>query len=511
MESIVNVKDFSFSYKNKKPIIQNLSFSLKKGEMLLLCGENGCGKSTLLRSLKKEVAPKGEKSGEIEVNVTSAIVFQESDKNIIFKSVWEDLIFPSCNYGVPEKEIKARAEEILDDFEIRHLLGRDTGTLSGGEKQLLSLASLMMLKPKLLILDEPLSQLDEDAKDIFTDRLLSLKENGTAIIIAEHNTDRLFEKSDRLMLFTQKGIEVFEKRDIKNASFIPNEPEYIKLQRILNLDIDDFTTSEACQNLKSNAQKLKITPISQRELPGETLLSVSNLCFYYERTASLINALDFKLAQGEISFITGKNGVGKSTFLSIICSFLKPKEGEIRFSGSHKLGFLAQNPVFSFLKDTLKGDLEFALLKNKLPLSLTEEGFKKYPMFEGLRELLDMNPLDLSGGERAKAAVFKLLILGRDILILDEPEKHLDKKSIKELSGIIKELSAQGVCFIIVSHSPDFIYNTADSINELKDGVFKRYTVREYFPERSETSLFKAIKGAEISLFDCSEAEVDNG
>ena len=190
---------------------------------------------------------------------------------------------------------------------------------------------------------------------------------------------------------------------------------------------------------------------------------------------------------------------------------MQPKVGNVEFFGSHKLGFLAQNPVFSFLKDTLKGDLEFALSKNKLPLRLIEEGFKKYPMFEALRVLLNMNPLDLSGGERAKAAVFKLLILGRDILILDEPEKHLDKKSINELSGIIKELSAYSVSFIIVSHSPDFIYNTADSINELREGKFTKKTVREYFPERSETSLYKAIKGAAIPLFDCSEAEVDNG
>ena len=511
MDKILSVKDFSFSYFDKEPIIKNLSFSLDRGEMMLLCGENGCGKSTLLRSLKKEVAPKGERFGKIESDVTSAILFQESDKNIIFRSVWEDLIFPSCNFGVPEEEIKERSEEILDKFDIRRLLGRDTGTLSGGEKQILSLASLMMLKPELLILDEPLSQLDEDAKDIFIEKLLLLKKSGTAIIIAEHNTDRLFDRCEKFMLFTKKEIKVLKRQELKSADFIPNSPEYIILEKKLGFPINEFTTEEACESLKSNSSLIRINLKEAGELDKNEILRVSNLKFYYERTSSLINALDYKLHRGEISFITGKNGVGKSTFLSVICSFLKPKEGTVEFSDPHKLGFLAQNPVFSFLKDSLKGDLEFALSKNKLPLSLLDEGFKKYPMFAGLKELLNMNPLDLSGGERAKAAVFKLLILGRDVLILDEPEKHLDKNSISELSAIIKELSAEGVSFIIVSHSPDFIYNAADSVNELRDGFFTKYNIREYFPEKSETSLYKAIKGASLPLFECSEAEVKNG
>ena len=228
------------------------------------------------------------------------------------------MIFPSCNYGVPEKEIKTRAEEILDYFGISHLLGRDTGTLSGGEKQLLSLASLMMLKPELLILDEPLSQLDEAAKDIFTDKLLSLKEHGTAIIIAEHNTDRLFEKSDKFMLFTKNGVETKEKSDIKNALFIPNAPEYIKLEKKLGFAINDFSIKEACENLKSNASNISINSRKAKSLAEDSVLSVSNLSFYYDKTSILLNEIEYKLNKGEISFITGKNGAGKSTFLSVI-------------------------------------------------------------------------------------------------------------------------------------------------------------------------------------------------
>ena len=129
-------------------------------------------------------------------------------------------------------------------------------------------------------------------------------------------------------------------------------------------------------------------------------------------------------------------------------------------------------------------------------------------MFADLKALYAQNPLDLSGGERAKAALFKLLLIDRDILILDEPEKHLDKNSIAALSHIIKDLAAQGFSFIIVSHSPDFIYNTASSICLIENGMLQTYTRNEYFPARCKTSLYKAIEPAGLPVQDVKEAEV---
>ena len=212
--SIVCVKDLSFTYPNGKNVLNRLSFSLEKSQMLLLCGKNGCGKSTLLRLLKKEVAPKGKTEGETTVSGESAILFQECDKNIIFRSAYEDLIFPACNSGMPEEEIGKKADEILTLFEIEHLKHRQTGTLSGGEKQLLSLAALMMLQPALLLLDEPLSQLDEQSKETFLQKLLLIKAQGTAVIIAEHNTDGLLENSEKVLIFDEQSATLYRREEL---------------------------------------------------------------------------------------------------------------------------------------------------------------------------------------------------------------------------------------------------------------------------------------------------------
>ena len=505
--SIIDVKDFSFTYPNGKKVIDSLSFSLEKGEVLLLCGKNGCGKSTLLRSLKKEVAPKGTAQGNIALSGTCHILFQDCDKNIIFRSAYEDLIFPACNYGMPEETIKAKADEVLNLFGIAHLKHRDTGTLSGGEKQILSLAALFIMAPDILLLDEPLSQLDEEAKAAFLQKLMLVKHSGTAIVIAEHNTDFLLEKSEKVLIFDEGKNTVYTKDNLAGAPHFPNFPEYITLQKKLGMVPTHFTTAEATDNLKHIADTLTITSVQVPRAEKTQLIECSDLAFSYEQTP-VLNGLNFTLRRGEIAFICGRNGAGKTTLLNLICGFEKPQQGVIHLEKGHKIGYLAQNPLYSFLKDTLIEDYRFVLKKNKLEENRLLSLLEHYKMFADLKALYEQNPLDLSGGERAKAALFKLLLIGRDILILDEPEKHLDKNSIAELSLIIKELAAQGFSFIVVSHSPDFIYNTASTVSVIENGTLTAYRREAYFPAHCKTSLYKAIEPAGLPLYDVKEAEV---
>ncbi len=505
--NVLDVKDFSFTYPDRHQVIHNLSFSLAKGEMMLICGKNGCGKSTLLRCIKKEVAPKGKAQGEIRCAGTSQILFQDCDKNIIFRSAYEDLIFPACNSGMPEEEINKKAEEVLALFGITHLKGRNTGTLSGGEKQILSLAALFMLEPDLLLLDEPLAQLDEPAKEVFLQKLALIQSSGTAIIIAEHHTDTVLEKAQKVLIFSDGTNEVFDKKALKDATVLPNFPEYIRLEQRLQLPISDFTAAEACENLRAVKENITICPL-QRTVPQEqSVLAGENICFSYGEN-KVLNSLNFELHKGEIAFLCGANGAGKSTLLELICAFHKPSSGSVHIHDNHRLGYLAQNPVFSFLKDTLLEDYRFVLKKNKLPESVIGDAFARYPLFADLEALLGKNPLDLSGGERAKAAIFKLILLGRDIMLLDEPEKHLDKNSMEALSNMLLKLSKSGFSFLIVSHSPDFIYRTAHAVHHLSDGSITSFTPEQYFPQQCETSLYKAIKPTALPLSDVTEAEV---
>ncbi|MBR0414826.1 MAG: ABC-F family ATP-binding cassette domain-containing protein [Clostridia bacterium] len=505
--NLVDVKHFSFTYPNAKKVINDLSFSLEKGEMLLLCGNNGCGKSTLLRSLKPETAPKGVREGEMHVCQNSQILFQDCENNIIFRSAYEDLIFPACNSGMPEEKIKEKAAQVLLLFGIEHLKDRDTSTLSGGEKQMLSLAALLMLEPDLLLLDEPLAQLDEQAKAVFLEKLQLVQANGTAIIIAEHNTDDLLERAQKVLIFDNGKNTVYTKDMLPAAGVFPNMPAYVALEQKLKLPVKSFTKQEAVENLRACRENVGITPLTYNVPQTPAVLTCQDVTFSYG-DAPVLENLSLQLRQGEIAFLTGANGAGKTTLLSLICGFSTPQSGNICLKKPHRIGYLAQNPVYSFLKDTLIDDFRFLLKQNRLPESKIEELFARYPMFSDLRALLEQNPLDLSGGERAKAAVFKLLLIGKDVLVLDEPEKHLDSGSMEELSGIFRDLAASGVSFLIVSHSPAFLYRTAHSVRYLSKGNLCDYTPQAYCTTLCPTPLYRAIQAADLPLLDIDEAEV---
>lgn len=475
--------------------------------MLLLCGNNGCGKSTLLRSLKPDIAPKGTREGDTDVCQNSQILFQDCDNNIIFRSAYEDLIFPACNSGMPEETIRQKAAQVLSLFSIEHLKDRDTSTLSGGEKQMLSLAAILMLEPDLLLLDEPLAQLDEQAKAAFLEKLTLVQANGTAIIIAEHNTDDLLEHAQKLLIFHNGKNTLYTKDMLQTAGAFPNMPAYVALEQKLKMPVKTFTKQEAVNNLRTRRARIGITPLTHNAPETPPVLTCRQVAFSYGDTPVLEN-LSLQLRQGEIAFLTGANGAGKTTLLSLICGFCTPHSGDIRLEQKHRIGYLAQNPVYSFLKDTLIGDFRFLLKQNRLPESKIEELFARYPVFADLQELLEQNPLDLSGGERAKAAVFKLLLIGKDVLLLDEPEKHLDSKSMEELSGIFRELASQGVSFLIVSHSPAFLYRTAHCVHFLSEGRISAYTPQAYCTTHCPTPLYRAIRSADVELSDIEEAEV---
>ena len=507
--NMVLVKDFCFTYPDGKEILHNINFELKKGEMLLISGENGCGKTTLLRSLKKEIAPKGKKSGEIRLNGECAYLFQESDKNIIFRSPYEDLIFYACNLGIEAEKIEAKAKEVIDLFSLSYLLDRSTDTFSGGEKQILALASLLVTEPDLIILDEPLSQLDEASKCLFTQKLVFAKEQlNTSIIIAEHNTDKLLEYCDKFMYF-QNGKATLINGEIKKGFSAPNLPEYIKLENKLSLPYKSFKTDEACENINKIKSSLILNKKEKRKVGDEHILEVRALDFSYDD--ELLKNLSFSVKKGEIAFLTGKNGAGKSTLFKLICSFLKAKSGEIGFAENTKIGYLAQNPVYSFLKDTLEDDYKFILKKNNLAEKKIDEVFERFEDYRSLRTLLNTNPLDLSGGERAKAAMFKMLLLEKNLILLDEPEKHLDKNSTEALSLVLKELADTGIAFLIISHTPDFIYRTADSVKYLNEGKIEEYSTEEYFDSICETSLYASLKACGVQFRTAEQTEVEHG
>ena len=507
--NMISVKDFCFTYPDGKEILTNINFELKKGEMLLISGENGCGKTTLLRSLKKEISPKGKKSGEIEINGECAYLFQQSDKNIIFRSPYEDLIFYACNLGIEAEKIEAKAKEVIDLFSLSSLMKRSTDTFSGGEKQTLALASLLVTEPDLIILDEPLSQLDEESKRLFTQKIVLAKEQlNTSIIIAEHNTDKLLEFCDKFMYF-QNGNTKIISGEIEKGFEAPNLPEYIKLENKLDLPYSTFKTSQACENINRIKSSLILKEKKRRNVGEENILEINSLEFSYDE--ELLKDLSFSVKKGEIAFLTGKNGAGKSTLFKLICSFLKAKNGEINFAENTKIGYLAQNPVYSFLKDTLGDDYKYILKKNNLEAEKIDEVFEKFEDYRSLRPLLNANPLDLSGGEIAKAAMFKMLLLDKNLILLDEPEKHLDKKSTEALSNVLKELADTGISFLIISHTPDFIYRTCDSIKYLTGGAVEEYCTEEYFDKICETSLYASLKACDIPFRTAEQTEVEHG
>ena len=545
---IFTVRGLTFIYPLKEaPALKDINITINQGEFIVICGKSGCGKSTLLRQFKTTLTPHGKKSGEILFNYKSieeidmriqasdiGYVLQSPDNQIVTDKVWHELSFGLESLGYDNNTIRLRVAEMASFFGIQTWFMKSVTELSGGQKQLLNLASIMAMQPKVLILDEPTSQLDPIAASEFLETIKKInRELGVTIIMSEHRLEEVFTMADRVVVMDNGEIIVDDTptlvgrklKEIDHEMFV-SMPSAMKIYSMVKNDLDCPITVRDGRNWLTEILKDKCIRYDKvkEEIIGESDIRVNkyrdkgikikggkyeentdiaikleDVWFKYGKNEpDVVKDLSLEIKFGEFHCIVGGNGTGKTTALSIISGMNKAYRGKTWINGKdirkynskdlfiNKLGVLPQNPQVLFVKKTVELDLYEMLSEFKLNKEEKIQRVKEIAKVVEIEELLLMHPYDLSGGEQQRAALAKVLLLEPKILLLDEPTKGLDGYFKIKLFNILKKLLVKGVTIVMVSHDIEFCAEYADRCSLFFDGnIVTSNTPNKFFSGNS--------------------------
>ena len=523
----IEVKNFSFQYpKESNAALYQVSMEVEEGSFVVLCGKSGCGKSTLLRQFKSVLASHGEKKGEIlyggqnledvDLRTQSAeigYVLQNPDNQIVTDKVWHELAFGLESLGYDTPTIRLRVAEMASYFGIHSWFLKNVSELSGGQKQLLNLASVMAMHPKLLILDEPTSQLDPIAASDFLETVRKINRDiGTTVILIEHRLEDVIPWADKVYVMDKGRMiadgtpnEIGEQLRTMGHDMFLSMPAPMQIYAGTNSSLRcPLTVSQGrrwlSEELETKGIKIKkernqeetakkknsifgklsgLKKEPEKEIPE---IRIKDVWFRYERDLpDVVKGLSLDIKKGEIFAVVGGNGTGKSTAMSLIARIRFPYRGKIYLEGKEIgkysddelyhgfLGVMPQNPQSLFVKKTVREDL-YEVIDGKrerkseaYPIEMKKkdavEGIVSLTRLEGL---LDRHPYDLSGGEQQRLALAKVLLLRPKILLMDEPTKGIDNHYKKELGEILRKLSGHGVTILMISHDVEFCAQYAD-------------------------------------------------
>ena len=512
------IKDLSFSYptaKGKKSL-DNVSLTIEKGEYIVLCGKSGSGKTTLLRQLKSVLAPHGKKAGEILFNgmpiekvsqrdqsAKIGYVMQNPDDQIVTDKVWHELAFGLESLGCDQKTMRSRVAEMACYFGIQDWFHRDVANLSGGQKQLLNLASIMAMQPEVLILDEPTSQLDPIAASDFLNTVRKINiELGTTVIITEHRLEDIFPYADRaIVMDSGKVIADDTPRNIGKLLYEQKNDMFAAMPTPVRVFYGaegsgdcPLTVREGRTWLSKTYSAPTVNALSVEELEDEIenpALSLKELWFRYEKDSpDVLRGVSAEVPKGALYAIVGGNGAGKSTTLKAVCGICKPYHGKVKVFGKpvekYKsselfggcLAMLPQDPKSLFVKKTVRDDLA--------EMTKDEKRIAEIAAVCEIETLLDSHPYDLSGGEQQRSALAKVLLTEPKLLLLDEPTKGIDSFFKEKLAAILCKLKEQGITIVMVSHDVEFCARYADMVSMFFDGqMLTTDTPRRFFGNNS--------------------------
>lgn len=527
--ALFEIKDLNFSYPDAGvPAIQKINFSIEQGEFMVICGKSGCGKTTLLRHFKTVMTPYGKREGEIlfegqpleEISVRKqsaeiGYVLQSPDNQIVTDKVWHELAFGVENLGYDQQTIRLRVAEMASFFGIQNWFSKNVEELSGGQKQLLNLASVMAMQPKVLVLDEPTSQLDPIAASEFLSTIRKINLNlGITVIIIEHRLEEVFPMADKVLVLEDGKQTFFDTprmvgKELADHDLFLAMPSPVQIYNKTGQEgVCPLTVCEGRNWLEEHykgqeeiKEEVKYPEKKRKNLSKkEAVISVKEVWFRYEKEGKdIVRDLSLQVKKGELFCILGGNGTGKSTTLSLLSGIHRPYRGKIFLQGRdirkipekelfhHFLGVLPQNPQSLFVGNTVEEDL-WEMVNNLSPLKRKEHKEKIEQVVEDteIGHLLHMHPYDLSGGEQQRAALAKVLLLEPEILLLDEPTKGLDGFYKSKLAGIFKILQEKGITILMVSHDIEFCASYADTCAMFFDGaVVTACDSREFFTGNS--------------------------
>ena len=514
-----HIQDLSFSYPNaKKESLSGVNLSVEKGEYVVLCGKSGSGKTTLLRHLKSVLTPHGKRSGQIlfcgisidEVSKQDqaskiGFVMQNPDDQIVTDKVWHELAFGLESLGCDQKTMRLRVAEMASYFGIQGWFHRNVAELSGGQKQLLNLASIMAMQPEVLILDEPTSQLDPIAASDFLNTVRKINlELGTTILITEHRLEDIYHAADRVVVMDGGKIiandtprRVGEQLYAQNNEMFAALPTPVRVFYGAKAKGDCPLTVREGRNWLSktfeNRTLAAVEPDSEpaMEETKNPALKVKEAWFRYEKDSpDVLRGVSFDVPTGSLFAVVGGNGAGKSTALKAVCGICKIYRGRVEIFGKdlkkyrsgelfqNCLAMLPQDPKSLFVKKTVREELA--------EMCREEDKIAQAAALCEIEALMDSHPYDLSGGEQQRAALAKVLLTQPRLLLLDEPTKGLDSFFKQKFAQILRKLRQQGMTIVMVSHDVEFCAEHADLVSMFFDGqILTTDTPHRFFGQNS--------------------------
>ena len=509
--SAIEVRDLRFAYPGAEaPVLDGLDWSVPQGAFALLVGGTGSGKSTLLSLLKPEIAPTGECAGELRVLGESVAdmdvrasaervgyVFQDPENQIVCETVWHEMAFGLENLGMSRDEMRRRVAETSYFFGLEDWLHRDTDTLSGGRKQLLSLAAVLALRPRVLLLDEPTSQLDPVAEKSFLHALFRVnRELGCTVVVATHQPRPMLEYAT--CAYRIEGGCICKVADIaslghreelfsgavsgwgaswraKNGVFssasgqpgsldpragAPGAEKGLKSDKSGEFEAQILPQDDS--GAPSRAGGCRILP----KMHAGSATTLAGSWFRYDRASGwVLRGLDASFSAGAVHAVVGGNGCGKSTMLSVLAKTVKLQRGHME-RGAASAALLPQNPKALLVAETVRDEL----MEWASTCGYDEAVARERAASLGLSGLDGHHPYDLSGGQRQLLALAKLLLIGPELLLLDEPTKGLDLVSRRIIARALRDHAKSGGTVIMATHDLDFAEQVADDIAMMFDG-----------------------------------------
>lgn len=517
-----DIKNLTFSYpESDRKILDEVTLSIEKGEFVTICGKSGSGKTTLLRHLKSPLTPVGHLKGEVlfrDIPLSAwdqrsqagqiGYVMQNPDNQIVTDKVWHELAFGLESLGMDPRNMRLRVAEMANYFGIQNWFHKKVSELSGGEKQLLNLASIMAMQPEVLILDEPTSQLDPIAAMDFLDTVRKINQDlGTTVIMTEHRLEQLFTCSDRIFVMDQGKIIACDRpREVGEAIKALNHEMFSAFPTPMQIYYGVAEGGKCPLTVREGrnwlSERFPLEEVKTAELPEppqdldeeDYALSLEEVWFRYEKNApDILQGVNLKVPRKSLFAVMGGNGSGKTTMLKALSGISRPYGGKViidgkwieKYKGTElyqgHIAMLPQDPQMLFVRKTVKEDL-LEMLPSKMDMGEKLEKIASLSEKTEISHLLEAHPYDLSGGEQQRAALCKVLLSDPKILLLDEPTKGIDAFFKIKLASILRKLTADGVTVVMVSHDVEFCASYADQVALFFDGqILTTNTPQKFF------------------------------
>lgn len=489
MEKMI-IEKLSFFYEDTvRCSLQDISFDVDSGDFLLITGESGSGKTTLLKQLKPSITPKGTRTGSVKctsydnLDDLCGYIFQNPNEQIVTEYVWHELSFALESKGEKSEEIRNKTDKIASTLGIYDLIDKKTNELSGGQKQLVSLASVLVAEPKVLLLDEPISMLDPTAQKKFLDIIYNLnRKKGITVIVSSHNVEQFLQYCSKILVLGDgKTVAFGRPKEVltelyKNRNSIFMSFPTCCVSTAVITDGKSFSCSnEEAGKVLSVFQSHRVIDNAD-EFESKIVCRFENISYKYDSAdRAAIENVSFLIRSGEITAILGKNGSGKTTALGVIAGFFEPQNGTVHFEKELRCFYIPQDPKMLFRKDSVNEELAY-YSNDKVKISKLMEKFS-------LTKLSEMHPFDLSGGEKQRLAAAIASLCDFDILLLDEPTKGLDHNSKAVLCEILLSIKNEGKTVVLATHDFDFCADTAKYCYVIDNKKIYDGFVRELFLE----------------------------